>query len=506
LSTVTQDGSSEQGSAEGDLLARADAASVRREHDEALRLWSEARSRFPDAPRSWLRTAEVMIELSRFDEAEAVLDEAVSRFPDHFWLARTRALIARSLGDDVEAYTRCRAVRQAFPDNPAAHADFAHLLLDLKQVAAAEAEAAAGLALFPDLTWLQHMYARCADQAGDTAAAAVRWTDLLIRHPLHEPAYAAAVRALMAVDRLDEAAGIAREGLRLFPNGGATRAAWAEVGKVRAAGGACPFASEPAANLLTGALSAERAGQWEEAASLWALLREQAPSLGLAYTGGARALLGLGRMAEAEIVLAKARRDLPPDAGVLEAWADAAVQRGAFEDALARFRSFRQAFPTAPHAALGVARALHGLGRLDEADAIYAELGGSQPSDPFIAQQYAKIAAEQGDWPEAARRWKRVTGAFPDDLPGYWHRAEALGKAERWAEADAVLSDAVARFPEDLETALRWAMSGRRGPDPESGSTRSDVLCRRFPSVVPVVRQPPSSDDLSLPSALAADR
>ncbi len=109
------------------------------------------------------------------------------------------------------------------------------------------------------------------------------------------------------------------------------------------------------------------------------------------------------------------------------------------------------------------------------------------------------IAAERGDWPEAARRWKQVTGAFPDNLPGYWHRAEALAKAERWAEADAVLCDAVARCPEDLATALRWAMSGQRGPDPESGSTRSDVLCRRFPSVASVVRRLPPSDGLGVP-------
>jgi hypothetical protein len=41
------------------------------------------------------------------------------------------------------------------------------------------------------------MYARCADQAGDTETAATRWTDLLVRHPDHEPAYAAAVSALV---------------------------------------------------------------------------------------------------------------------------------------------------------------------------------------------------------------------------------------------------------------------------------------------------------------------
>ena len=145
---------SDQALPEADLRARGFAVSVRREHDDTLQFWSEELSRFPDAPRSWLRTAEVMIELRRFAEAEVLLEEAVSRFPDHFWLARTRARVARGLNDDVEAYTRCRALRLAFPDNPASHADFAHLLLDLKQLAAAEAEVKASLALFPNSPWL----------------------------------------------------------------------------------------------------------------------------------------------------------------------------------------------------------------------------------------------------------------------------------------------------------------------------------------------------------------
>src|SRR6516165_6005267 len=138
---MTQDLASEAVLSESDLAARADAAAARGEAGLALRLWSEARSRFPTAPRAWLREAEVLLALHRLDEAEAVLEEAVGRFPDDFWLARARALAARAMDDDVEAYTRCRALRQAFPDNPAAHAAFVHLLLDLKQVAAAEAEA-----------------------------------------------------------------------------------------------------------------------------------------------------------------------------------------------------------------------------------------------------------------------------------------------------------------------------------------------------------------------------
>jgi predicted Zn-dependent protease len=478
---MTQDFASEAALSEPDLAARADAAAARGEAGLALRLWSEARSRFPETPRPWLREAEVLLGLHRLDEAEVVLEEAVGRFPGDFWLARTRALVARAMDDDVEAYTRCRALRQAFPDNPAAHAAFVHLLLDLKQVAAAEAEAKAGLARFPDQAWLRHMHARCAEEAGDTAAAAARWTGLLVVDPYHEAAYSPAVRALLGVGRVDEAAGLAREGRRLLPDSAAVRESWA-VGAVAAP------AAAATQDLLAGALGAERAGRWAEAAALWARLREEAPALGLAHAAGARVLLRLGRTAEAEIVLAGARRDLPDDAAVLETWAEAALQRGALETALARFRSLGRASG-------GLARALHALGRLDEADAVYAELNEGRPAEPDLARHYALIAGERGDWPEAARRWARLTAAFPNHLPGYWQRAEALAGAGHWAEADAVLCEAVARFPEDLETALRWAASGRQGPDPAIGASRSAVLCRRFPGIAPAFAadQPPRS-------------
>jgi tetratricopeptide (TPR) repeat protein len=502
---MTEDATLDETPPEADIQAHADAAMARGEHEKALRLWSEARTRFPAAPRPWLRTAEIMAEKRRFTEAEAVLDEAVSRFPDNFWLLRTRALIVRGQGDDIEAYTRCRALRQSYPDNPVAHADLAHLLLDLKQVAAAEAEAKVSLALFPDHKWLLHMYARCADLTGDVTAAAARWTDLLIRHPDHELAYPVAARALIGTGRLDEAAGIAREGLALFPNGGAACEAWVEVGKVTTRGGRVASIPDSAEMLLASALGAERNGQWPEAAHHWALLRAQTP-LALAYARGARALLRVNRMAEAEIVLAKARRDLPPDPGVLEVWADAAVQRNAFEDALARFHTLRQAFASALHADLGIARALYQLVRLGEADVAYARLTEDQRSNVLVAQQYALIATERRDWLEAIGRWTRMAAAFPDHLPAYWHKADAFIQAGRVEEADAVLSDAVLRFPGDLETALRWSMLGDRGGELEDGSPRSEVLCRRFPGVAPVIRRDGSSARSGSALALATSQ
>ena len=472
-----------QGLIETDLLERADELLARGERDAALMLCFEARSQFPEAPWPWLRSAEIMIDLRRFDEAESMLEQGVSRFPSHFWLARARALLPRAVGDDLEAFTRSRALRHAFPDDPTAHSTFVHMLLDLRLVALAEAEAKAGLGRFPEYEWLQHMYARCADQAGDRSAAAARWTDLLAAHPEHEPAYAAAVHALLEMGRVDEAVGIAREGLRLFPAGSAARQACDKVANAAAGADTAPASTMALEDLLSQALGAERAGHWPDAARLWMLLRERAPRFAPAFAGSARALFNLGRMAEAAIVLWQARRDLPPDASVLEASGDMALHRGAFEAALDSFGELQRRFPRSPHTELGIARALHALRRLDEADAAYFRLREDQPSDLSLAQQYAAIAAEREDWPEASRRWAEITADFPDHVPGYWQWADALAEAGDLVRADAVLTEAVARFPDDLETAVHWARSGRQILSSGNCAARWEEIGRRFPGM-----------------------
>ncbi len=465
------------------LLAAADAAVSRDDHDEALRLWSELRGRFPQVVAAWLRPAECMIRLRRLPEAETLLAEAKSRFPNDFWLARTYASIFRNLGDAVEAYTEARALRQSFADNPMSHADLVQLLLGQKGVAAAEAEARACLARFPDARWLLHMYARCADQSGDNHAAAERWTELLVRHPDHEQAYGPAVRTLIAENRLDEAAGIARSGLRLLPGSAAVREACEVVDAAHSAPMVSPPERTSAMELLVEALRAVSAGAWDDAVRRWDALRAQAPTFAPAYAGAARALRMLGRMAEAEIVLAKARRDLPADAGVLWAWAEGAIERDDAANALLRCRALQKAFPAAAGVDLAIARALRALGRLDEADIAFVSLAGHHPTELASAEEFASVASDRGDRPEAIRRWRQVTAVFPCQAAGYWHLADALVRAEQMADADAVLCDAATRFPDDLETGLRWAMSGRASGD----AARFDALCRRFPELAPLL-------------------
>src|SRR4029077_19827938 len=126
---------------------------------------------------------------------------------------------------------------------------------------------------------------------------------------------------------------------------------------------------------------------------------------------------------------------------------------------------------------------LHRLLRLDEADAAYVRLREDKPSDLSLAQQYAAIAAERDDWPEASRRGAEITADFPVHMPGYWQWADALVAAGNQIEADAVLTEAVTRFPDDLETAVRWTRLGRQVLSPESCAARWEEIGRRFPGM-----------------------
>jgi hypothetical protein len=74
---------------------------------------------------------------------------------------------------------------------------------------------------------------------------------------------------------------------------------------------------------------------------------------------------------------------------------------------------------------------------------------------------------------------------FPEHAIGYLRLAEELALARRVTDADAVLSDAVNRFQDDLEIGLRWVLSGREIGDP----TRAGELQRRFPDVASLVNK-----------------
>jgi predicted Zn-dependent protease len=475
---------------EAELAARANAAATARDTEAALLIWAAMRDRFPDARQGWLRPLELLTDAHRLDEAEVLLDQTMLRFPDDFWFGRAHAIAARMRGHHTEALVRYRGLRHRFPDQPVAWSDFASWLLEAGSPVMADAEAKAGLAVFPDFDWLLQTHARCADALGDKEQSAARWRTLIIRQPLHQPAFAEAVRALIDAGQADEAIGIGQEALRLFPGHSQLRteleAAAARQPALEAPAHADDSTGESDPDVATRALAAEQRDDWAGAARLWLTMRTASPEQPRAYAGSARALLRLGRTAEAELVLAKARRDLPADRDVLDQWATAAHAWGDREAALRRYQHLARAFPDDPVGATGAAGLMLEAGRCLDAAALLAPFAALAGTDARLSRRLAETASARHDWQEAARRWGAASQDFPDDPAIPIPFAEALRRTGQWAEADGMLTDAQTRFPDDVEIARVWAASCPAEVEYAPAIDRWQALRRRFPTHQPI--------------------
>src|SRR5438270_14014605 len=92
-----------------------------------------------------------------------------------------------------------------------------------------------------------------------------------------------------------------------------------------------------------------------------------------------------------------------------------------------------------------------------------------------------EAASNAKEWPRAAELWDGLRADFPQDAR-CWHRAgAAYCHAGMFEEAERILGEAVARFPEDEWTAF-WliAVARRRGDWPEA-LRRAEKMRRDIP-------------------------
>jgi len=101
----------------GFFIERAWVPSHRRDWPEACARWALVRDVFPGHINGYVGLVMALRNSRRFDEAEAVLNSAMSVFPDTASLAADHACVALDRGDEAEAIKRMLNVRDRFPDH-----------------------------------------------------------------------------------------------------------------------------------------------------------------------------------------------------------------------------------------------------------------------------------------------------------------------------------------------------------------------------------------------------
>ncbi|HWB51429.1 MAG TPA: tetratricopeptide repeat protein [Stellaceae bacterium] len=346
----------------------------------------------------------------------------------------------------------------------------------------------------PDLAELRKL----ADEAGPEAALP-RVLALVERNSGAAQPRLLAAELLSRLGRHDEAEGLLRAGLDAAPDNRELAAAYAR--------------------------SAQDRGDRASALDRWLAYRERFPEDPLGHDTAGGLLLDLGRLDDAEKILAAGALLPEPGREMLRNYARVAQLRDDWPEALRRWNAFRQQFPedTGGYSGAAVARHQVALGEIREADALLEQGLELFPQNGDIIGTYARLAHTRRAWLEALDRWQLCRRRLPDDPVGYAGLGEVLRTLGRFDEAEAVLSEGARRIPgnqgilsaqarvafdrRDWQAALeRWTAHLQLFPDDSIAQAQLQLVLgelNRFheATALPLGRQQPSAADGDLPPA-----
>ncbi len=198
--------------------------------------------------------------------------------------------------------------------------------------------------------------------------------------------------------------------------------------------------------------------------------------------GAAAAMRAARQYRAAAALLQQAQRRFPDVPDLCAEQARIALARQDFAAAAAFWRAMRAQFPDRADAYAGEADALAAAGQHDAAEAVLAEALSRLPEAPEPAIAQARLAAARGDWAEASRRWGLVREHHPASEDGL------LGQAALWRDlgqfdaADAVLTEALVRFPDSPAARVAFAVVSDACGDRTEAVTRWADARARFPA------------------------
>jgi tetratricopeptide (TPR) repeat protein len=135
----------------------------------------------------------------------------------------------------------------------------------------------------------------------------------------------------------------------------------------------------------------------------------------------------------------------PREIGGFLGYARIAVHQKDWAEAVRRWQLIRDEF-NHELSYIGMAQAMTGLGRFDEAEAVLSQARARFPTSGEIYAEMARTAQASGDVAEALVRWTRLVERFPLFMYGYFQAAEAMEALGERATANTILIEAIDRF------------------------------------------------------------
>lgn len=120
-------------------------------------------------------------------------------------------------------------------------------------------------------------------------------------------------------------------------------------------------------------------------------------------------------------------------------------------------------------------------GLFGQADALLAAATARFDDDLWLAHQYAFVAQQVADWPEALRRANDLFMRFPGYAIGYILRGEGFQALGRLDDAEAAFAEGAGLFPRDEWTLFRHAELAEHRQDWQAALARWEAMLAVFP-------------------------
>ncbi len=243
------------------------------------------------------------------------------------------------------------------------------------------------------------------------------------------------------------------------------------------------FADEPGPAIDYAWLAHDR-HDWPEALRRWSLIRQHFRDEPLGYSGAADAYRHTGEFDLADALLQYALGRFPDLGWLAVEHAKVAHARRDWLEAVRRWEIGRTRAPDIVASYTGEAAALRELGRLAEATALLRDAADRFPAEPLVVVEQGWLAEERRDWSEAMRCWNVVRARLPGEEVAYIAGARVHREQGRTEEADGLLRQAIARFPDGSSPLTEHAWLAQRCRDWSTAAERWAVVRRRFPDHV----------------------
>ncbi len=197
------------------------------------------------------------------------------------------------------------------------------------------------------------------------------------------------------------------------------------------------------------AILAEERLDYEAALERWAWLRDRFPADPRWIAGVTRSLRLLGRIHEAEKAIEPGLARSPANRALLMEFAALAEKRGDDEKAALRWAEVRLRHPVFEPGYTAGTVPLRRLKRYDEAEQVLRQAIEQFPSSAQPAMDFARVAEERGDFPEARSRWAASRLRFPAVPQIRIAEADLCAKLGDLDSAKALAEAALRQFPDN---------------------------------------------------------